>query len=101
MGTEGGRSDEAPSHDVELALEAFGHARHGVGDEAPRQTVQLAQLRILARRLRGEVAVGELEVDAGRVHLAQLTFRSLHLDGAVAHLDGDALRNGYGFFADT
>jgi hypothetical protein len=47
------------------------------------------------------VAVGQLEVDAGRVRLAQLTFRSLHLDGAVLYLDGDALRDGYGFLANT
>ena len=45
------------------------------------------------RSLATQVAVGELEVDAGRMRLAQLALRALDLDGAVDHLDGDALGN--------
>ena len=37
----------ADADDVELALEAFGHAEHAVGREAARQAVKLAELGIL------------------------------------------------------
>ena len=45
---------------------------HGVGHEAPRQPVQFAELGIVARRLRHEVSVGQLEVDPGGVRLPQM-----------------------------
>ena len=47
------------------------------------------------------MTVGEREVDAGRMRLAQLAFRPLHFDGAVDHLDGDAFRNRDGLLADS
>src|SRR5581483_3009691 len=87
--------------DVELLLVAFGHAEHGVGDEAASQPVKLAQLRVFGPRLGDQMAVGDLEADAGRNRLAHLPLRALHVDGAVGHLDGDALRHGDWFLPDS
>src|SRR5262245_28138296 len=83
----------ADADDVELPLEAVGHAGDGVRHETSRQAVQLLQLRVLARGLRNEMAVGQLEVDAHGMRLTQFTLRALHLNRAVNHLDGDALGN--------
>ena len=47
-------------------LKPVGDARDGVGDQAARQAVELAELRVVASPAsRRSVAVGELEVDAG------------------------------------
>ena len=56
----------ADADDVELLLEALGDAGDGVGDEAARQAVELAQLAILAHRLRQQRAVFGCEDDARR-----------------------------------
>src|SRR5262249_4164126 len=82
----------ADADDVELLLEAFGDAEDRVGDEAAREPVELAQLRIRRRRLGDEMAVGDREVDAGRMRLAQLALRPLAFARAVVPLHGDALR---------
>src|SRR5207249_3163507 len=68
--------------DVELALEPFCNAQHGVGHQAARQPVKLAELGILGRALGDKVPVRELEVDAARKRLLQLALGSLHFDGA-------------------
>ena len=81
----------ADADDVELALEAFGDAEHAVGREAAREAVKLAELRILAHRRRLELAVDDLEADAGRNPLRQLAFRSLNIKRVRVHFDGDAL----------
>src|SRR4029450_1451838 len=44
-------------------------------------------------QLGDQMAVGEVEGDAGRVGLPQLALRALDFDGAVTDLDGDAFRN--------
>ena len=74
---------------------------HGVGDQAARQAVELAELRLVGRALRDQRAVGELEVDAGGMRLRSLPFGPLHFDGVVEHLDGDALRNRDWFLSDS
>src|SRR5262249_47002994 len=91
----------ADADDVELALEACGHAEDGVGDEAARQTVELAKLRIFGRGLRHDVTVGHLEADAVRVSLPKLALRALNLDGAVNDLDGHAFRDRDWFFSNS
>ena len=65
----------ADADDVELALEAVGHAGHGVGDQAPGQTVKLRRApgSSLAR-VATQMPVGELEVDAARERLPSLPF---------------------------
>ena len=58
-------------YDIELALEAFGHTGHRVRHEAPRQTMELAELGIVGRSLRMKVSVLQLEADAGGHGLAK------------------------------
>src|SRR5881396_1729998 len=87
--------------DVELALEPERDAGHSVGDEGPREAVELAEALVLGRRFCHELAVGELEVDAGGMRLPQLALRPLDLYGAVDDLDGDAFRNRDGLFSDS
>src|SRR5262249_52392585 len=91
----------ADADDVELLLVALGDAGDGVGDQAARQPVELPNLRILARGLRDQMAVGELEVDASREPLAQLPLRALHFDGVAGDLDGHAFRNRDGLLANS
>ena len=87
--------------DVELLLETVGDTRNRVGDQAARQTMELAQLRIVGRELRVQFTVGHLEPDAVRHCLPQLALRSLDFDRAVEHLDGDALGNRDRLFSDS
>ena len=57
----------ADADDVELALEAVGHAGHGVGHQAARQAVELRRARDRrSTRLATQLSVGQLEVDARR-----------------------------------
>ena len=84
----------ADADDVEVLAEAFGDAAHGVGDQAARQAVELAELRILAQRLRLQLIAVELEADARRQRLPQLALRPLHFDGARLDVDLHALRTG-------
>ena len=91
----------ADADDVELALEAVGDAGDRVGHQAARQAVELAELRVVGVEPGHQLTVGELEHDAGGMRLAQLALRTLDLDGAVDHLDGDALGHRDGFLTDS
>src|SRR5262249_11260269 len=62
-------------------------------DEAARQAVELAELGVLAQRLRVELIAGDLEADAGRQRLKELALRALHLDGAGLDVHLHALRD--------
>src|SRR5262245_34149304 len=77
--------------DVELLLEAFGHAGHRVGHETAGEAVELLQLVVCPHHRCDEAAILLGELDAGRYPLPQLALRPLHLDRIVAHLRGDAL----------
>src|SRR5262249_4884426 len=89
------------AHDVELFLEAFGDADHGVRHEASRKPMELRELRILNRAFGNEVPIRQLEVDARRERLPHLPFRSLNFDRTVKHLDGDPFGNRVWFFANS
>jgi len=91
----------ADADDVELLLVAFRHPEHGVRDQAARKPVELRELRRIGRPLRVQVAVGDLEADAGGMRLPELPFRPLHFDRALGDLHGHALRDGDGFLSDT
>ena len=91
----------ADADDVELALEPFGDAEHAVGGQAAREAVKLAELRILARRRRLELAVDDLEGDAGRNALRQLAFRALNIKPVRVHFDGDPFRQRDRFFSNS
>ena len=77
----------ADADDVELLLEALGHAEHGVGDEAAREAVELAELLVVALERRGQLVAVLREFHAGRNPLRDGALRPLDLDRAV--LDGD------------
>ena len=79
-------------------LEALGDAEHGVGDEAARQAVELAELGSSRARFASSCPSFELEGDAGRKRLPQLALRPLHLDGAVATLTVTPFGSAMGFF---
>src|SRR5262245_20091115 len=72
----------ADADDVEILAEAVGDALDRVGHEAARQAVELAELGVLAQRLRVQLIAGDLEADAGRQRLKELALRALYLDGA-------------------
>ena len=91
----------ADADDVELALEAVGHAGHGIGHQASRQTVKLPELRILADSPRQQMPVAHLEADSGGMRLPQLALGTLYFDRLGEHLDGDAFRNRDWLLADT
>src|SRR5262249_16286149 len=80
----------ADADDVEFLLEALGDAKHGVRDERAGKAMELSEARILSRASRFQMTVGQLEVDTRRKRLPHLALRSLHVDGAVDDLDGDA-----------
>src|SRR5450759_2233111 len=91
----------ADADDIELALEALGHACHGVGHEAPAEAVELAEFLVLADGLGEQLAVMDLEGDAGRERLPQFALRALDLDGIAGHVDRDALRDRNRFLSNT
>ena len=91
----------ADTDDVQLALEAFGDAEHAVRGEAAREAVKLAELRILAHQRRLELAVDDLEGDAGRNPLRQLALRSLNIKRVRVHLHGDPFRQRNRFFSNS
>ena len=51
----------ADPDDVELALEALGHALHRVGHQRAREPVELPQLPVIPRERRLDLAVRDLE----------------------------------------
>src|SRR5215217_8212508 len=72
-----------------------------VRDEGPRQAVIFRQRRIFAAAFRGQVTVGELEIDAARKSLREPPLRALHFDRALEHLDGDSLGNDDRFLSNS
>src|SRR6478672_6643025 len=87
--------------DVQFLLETFGHARDGIRDQTLREPVEFPKLRVVGRTFGHQMAVGDLEVDARRMRLAQLSLGSLDFDGAVDHFDGHALGNRDWFLSDS
>src|SRR5215472_8779057 len=91
----------ANADDVEILAEPFGDALDGVGDETAREAVELAELRILPKRPRLQMIAAQLEGDARRQRLEELTLGSLHLDSARLDVDLHALRNRDDFLANS
>src|SRR5262249_49829772 len=87
--------------DVQILAEALGDAAHGVGDEAAREAVELAELRVVLERPRLEMIPLDVEPDARRQRLPQLALGSLNLHGARLDVDLDAFRDRARFFAYT
>src|SRR5882672_6282289 len=87
--------------DIEIPAEPFGDTADGVGHQAAREAVELAELRVLAQRARVELIAVDLEADSCRQRLTQLAFRALDLDDARLGVNLDALGNCNWFFAYT
>ena len=92
----------ADADDVELALEAVGHAGHGVGDQAARQAVELAELRVVGRALRHAAwpSASSKLMPAGSA-CRSLPFGPCTSTAPSAHLDGDALGNRDRFLSNS
>src|SRR5215475_2021656 len=94
-------SAESDAGDLESFLEAFGHARHEVGNQRARRAPHRARALALAARF---------ELDPGLVHRnrdiivnndLESALGPLHLDGLTFHVGSDASRNSNRFFADA
>ena len=91
----------ADADDVELPLEASVTPATALATRLRARPWNLPSAGSSVARFATRCAVGQLEVDAGRERLPQLALRALHFDGAVEHLDGDALGNRDRFLSDT
>ena len=60
--------------------------------------MELGELLVVAHAAARQLAVDQLEVDAGRERLPQLALRPLHLDGASSTLTVTPFGTGIGFF---